>query len=176
MLAVSAPVAAQSPAVPVPRPFPGSGPAATASTARTPQPQTPAPQAPVTSPAATTPPAAGVPMLPTTVPVYPAAEFLDAFDAGAGQRFYVYGTNQPFTEIVAYYKTALKTGGREIYKTPGMVQFDLGRFQEDTMAFPPSIVVKDYLTENSPGYLVVTGTTEKRFRTIIQIVPPGPGK
>ena len=54
-------------------------------------------------------------------------------------------------------------------------QFDLGRFQ-DNMAYPPSIVVKDYFSENSPGYLFVSGTSEKRYRTIIQIVPPGPGK
>jgi hypothetical protein len=44
------------------------------------------------------------------------------------------------------------------------------------MAYPPSIVVKDYFSENSPGYLFVDGTSEKRYRTIIQIVPPGPGK
>ena len=52
-----------------------------------------------------------------------------------------------------------------------MQQFDLGRFDDDTMAFPPSVVVKDYTWNNSPGYLHVAGTTEKRYQTIIQIVP-----
>ena len=108
--------------------------------------------------------------------MYPSAEFIDAYDAGSGQRYYLYGATQPYAEIVAFYRTTLRTGGREIYKTPAIQQFDLGKFQEDAMAFPPSIVVKDYLTENSPGYLAVKGTTEKRYRTIIQIVPPGPGK
>lgn len=115
-------------------------------------------------------------MLPTTVPVYPSAEFLDVFDAGAGQRYYLYGTNLPYAEIVTYYRTTLKNGGREIYKAPGMHQFDLGKFQDDVMAYPPSVVVKDYVTPNSPGFLFVSGTTEKRYRTIIQIVPPGPAR
>ena len=52
-----------------------------------------------------------------------------------------------------------------------MHQFDLGRFQEQTMAYPPSVVVKDYLWNGSAGYLHVDGTTSRRFPTIIQIVP-----
>ena len=56
-----------------------------------------------------------------------------------------------------------------------MQQFDLGRFRDDTMAYPPSVVVKDYTWgldgQRSDGYLFVNGTTEKRYRTIIQIVP-----
>ena len=105
--------------------------------------------------------------------VYPGAEFLSSFDAGRDQRFYLYGTNAPFAEIVQYYKGALKAGGgRELMKTPAMQQFDIGRFDEDTMAYPPSVVVKDYTWNNSAGYLFVNGTTEKRFKTIIQIVPP----
>ena len=38
-------------------------------------------------------------------------------------------------------------------KLPAMQQFDLGRFDEDAMAYPPSVVVKDYTWNNSPGYL-----------------------
>jgi hypothetical protein len=40
------------------------------------------------------------------------------------------------------------------------------------MAYPPSVVIKDYTSSNSPGYLHVSGTVEKRFKTIIQIVAP----
>jgi hypothetical protein len=169
--------AAQTPAVPVPRPFPGAGPTTTTSP-RAPEPQSPSSQPPASvTPAAPSAPAMpSTPLLPTTVPLYPSAEFLDAFDAGTGQRYYLYGTNQPYADIVAYYRTTLKTGGHEIYKAPGMYQFDLGKYQEDTMAYPPSVVIRDYVSENSPGYLFVTGTSEKRFRTVIQIVPPGPGK
>jgi hypothetical protein len=186
LLAVTALGARQ--AVPVPQPFPGS------STPSSPSAPPPAPagrgsqQAPQAPPTTATPsqesqpaqPSAAsrgsqAPVLPSTVPVYPAAEYLDSFDAGSGQRYYLYGTNLPYADLVAYYRTVLKNGGRELYKTPGMWQFDLGRFQDD-MAYPPSIVVKDYFSENSPGYLFADGTSEKRYRTIIQIVPPGPGK
>jgi hypothetical protein len=40
------------------------------------------------------------------------------------------------------------------------------------MAFPPSVVVKDYTWNGGQGFLAVSGTTERRYRTIIQIVPP----
>lgn len=180
LLLTAPPARAQN--TPVPQPFPGAGPTSATTSApppRTSQPSRPAPAAPAVQTPAPAPPAAsraGAPALPTTIPIYPSAEFIDAFDAGSGQRYYLYGTNVPYADIVAYYRTAMKTGGREIYRNPGMQQFDLGKFQDDTMAYPPSVVVKDYYSENSPGYLFADGTTEKRFRTIIQIVPPGPGK
>ena len=136
----------------VPQPFPGSAP-------RPSEPQAGQPQArEVIAP-------------PADAPVYPTAEFIDSFDAGQGQRYYLYGSNASFTDVVTYYKNLLKSGGREIYKTPGIQQFDLGKYQEDQMAFPPSVVVKDYASAGSLGYLAINGTTEKRFRTIIQIVP-----
>lgn len=116
----------------------------------------------VTPPAATT--------SPTTVPIYPAAQFLESFDAGKGQQFHLYGTDAPIAEIVAYYKTTLKNGGRVLFQAPLMHQFDIGRFQEDTMAYPPSVVIKDYTWNGSAGYLHVSGTTSTRYKTIIQIV------
>ena len=162
--------AAQTPpkpatSAPVPEPFPHSS-----------QPQRAAPQAPPpVAPAGPTAQPAGVPSRPSEAtlgaPIYPAAEFLDSFDAGYGQRYYLFGTNAPYVDIVQYYKNTLKGGGRELLKAPPMQQFDLGKFQESAMAYPPSIVVKDYTWNGSPGYLYVTGTTEKRFKTIIQIVP-----
>jgi hypothetical protein len=114
------------------------------------------------------------PDLPGVPPIYPTAEYLDSIDAGSGQRYYLYGTDAPFSDIVAYYRTVTRNGGREIYRTPALHQFELGRFDEDGMAYPPSVVVKDYGSGTARGYLHVHGTTEKRFRTIIQIVPPGP--
>ena len=108
------------------------------------------------------------------IPVYPTAEYLDSFDAGQGQTYHLYGTTQPYESIVAYYRTVLDTGGREIYSAPAMRQFDLGRYDEDRMAYPPSVVVKDYAWNGSSGYLHVAGTTEVRYRTIIQVVPPDP--
>ena len=77
---------------------------------------------------------------------------------------------------VDYYKARLRNNGREIFETPATQQFELGRFDDDTMAFPPSVVVKDYSWSGWEGYLVVQGTTERRFKTIIQIVPGAGGR
>ena len=103
--------------------------------------------------------------------MYPSAEFIAGYDAGQGQHYYLYGTDMPYEDIVAYYRTVLRNGGRELFREPPTRQFDLGRYQEDSMAYPPSVVVKDYTWNGAPGYLAVSGTTEKRYRTIIQIVP-----
>jgi hypothetical protein len=159
---------------PVPRPFPGTTqPAATH--AAPPAPPAAAPATPDQQAANPVPP--GTPADVMRVPIFPAAEYLDSFDAGRGQRYYLFGVNSPYATIVAYYRKAIGNGGRELFRTPAMQQFDLGRFQEETMAYPPSVVVKDYAWGELPGFLFVKGTTEKRYQTIIQIVPPaGPVK
>ena len=106
------------------------------------------------------------------VPIYPGAEYLTSFDAGQGQRYYLFGTNTGFVEIVNYYKTVLKQKGELVYEAPGVHQFDIGRFREETMAFPPSVTVKDYTWGGSAGYLnPKRGQQPARFKTIIQIVP-----
>lgn len=149
IVAIGATTAAAQSAPPVPRPFPGAGQGATT----TPQPPQTAPDGSL------------------ALPVYPAAQFLETFDAGRGQQYHLYGTDAPFADIVAYYKSTLKAGGRVIFQGPLMHQFDLGRFQEQTMAYPPSVVVKDYTWNGAEGYLHVSGTTSTRYKTIIQIVP-----
>ena len=35
------------------------------------------------------------------VPIYPGAQFIASYDAGRGQRYYLFGTNASFAEIVA---------------------------------------------------------------------------
>ena len=150
-------------APPVPRPFPGT--AAPPTTGTTTPPQTPK-SAPLPPPQA--PPAGTVDAY-----IFPNSEFLDSFDAGRGhQRYYLYGTNAPYADVIAHYRAALRgASNREVFRTPLIHQFDLARFDDEAMAYPPSVVVKDYTWNGSPGYLHVAGTTEKRFRTIIQIVP-----
>ncbi len=112
-------------------------------------------------------------MLGTQGVIYPSADFLQSFELDRGQRCYLFGTNAGFGEVVAYYKQTLRDGGRELFKSPAMQQFDLGKFQDQTMAYPPSVVVKDYASTGS-GSLHVAGVTQKRFKTVIQIVPvPG---
>ena len=146
---------------PVPKPFPGAVPTPPDSkaTGKTDKPATPA----VTRPA--------IEAQPGNAPIHPRAELLDTFDAGHGQQYIVYGADLPYVTVVEYYKQLLRTGGTEIFRTPAMHRFDLGRFDETTMAYPPSIVVKDYTWNGSPGYLHVDGSSEKRYRTIIQVVP-----
>lgn len=119
----------------------------------------------------TAPPIASADGSPTAMPVYPAAQFLEVIDAGKGQQFHLYGTDAAFADIVAYYKATLKNSGRVLVQAPPMHQFDLGKYQEETMAYPPSVVIKDYTWNGSEGYLHVSGATSKRYKTIIQIVP-----
>ena len=106
------------------------------------------------------------------VPIHESAQYITSFDAGRGQRFYLYGTNASFAEIVQYYRTALKQRGDLVFPQPPIHQFDIGRFREETMAFPPSVTVKDYTWGGSQGYLnPKRGALPERFATIIQIVP-----
>jgi hypothetical protein len=158
-----------------PQPFPRPG---------TQKPASPAPAQPQAPP----PPDRSV-LPPTTAPtdppteatlgvaIYPGAEFLASYDAGRGQRYYLFGTNASFLDIVNYYKNSLKQRGELIYEEPPIHEFDIGRFREETMAFPPSVTVKDYTWGGSAGYLnPKRGAQPLRFKTIIQIVPVVPGQ
>jgi hypothetical protein len=162
-------LAAAAPAQqPPPRPFPqpNQRPAAPPST----QPTKPTPSTPAA-------PASGQPTEATLgVPIYPTAQFITSYDAGRGQRFYLFGVSLPFAEMVAYYRTALKTRGDVLFETPPTHQFEIGRFRDETMAFPPSVTIKDYTFGGSAGYPnPVRGGQPERFPTIIQIVPAAPG-
>nr|PZN74615.1 MAG: hypothetical protein DIU56_17665 [Pseudomonadota bacterium] len=110
------------------------------------------------------------------VSVYPASVFLTSYDAGRGQRFYLYGATVGFDEMVAYYRTLLRDRGTTVYDRPRVHIFEIGRYNERTMAFPPSVTVKDYTWGGSPGYLnPVPGAQPERFPTVIQIVPAPQG-
>ena len=105
------------------------------------------------------------------VPIYPGAELLSSFDGGRGQWVFTFGSDMPFSDITAYYKAQLRSSGTEVFRAPLMQQFDLGQFKAETMTYRPGVVVKDYSSPDSQGYLHVAGTSEKRFRSVIQIVP-----
>lgn len=105
-------------------------------------------------------------------PLYPGVQFLASYDAGRGQRFYLYGSTAPFLDVVAFYRTALKQRGELVFDAPATHQFDIGRFREETMAFPPGVTVKDFQSQISQGYPNPRlGETPARFPTVIQIVP-----
>jgi hypothetical protein len=156
---------------PVPQPFPrpGQQPARPA-----PPPPATTPPQPARTPAAAAPnPAEAVPteaML--GVPLYPGAQFIRSYDAGRGQRYYIFGSAASFVDLVTYYRTVLKQRGELVYEVPATHEFDVGRYNEDTMAFPPGVTVKDYQSEVSQGYPnPKPGGQPARFPTLIQIVP-----
>jgi hypothetical protein len=168
-LAITPVVAAQQP---VPRPFPQP---------ESPPPAPTRPAEPPPEPAAQANPPADVPTthVPTEaflgVPIFTGAQFITSYFAGRGQRYYLYGTTSPFPEVVAFYRTALKTRGDLIFEAPATHMFEVGRFREETMAFPPGVTVKDYTWGGSAGYMnPKAGGEPARFPTIIQIVPVPP--
>jgi hypothetical protein len=158
---------------PVPQPFPGAP--------RPPQPARPAP----TPPPTTAPPAATAPARPATgspegapteaqlgVPIYPGAQFITSYDAGRGQRYYIFGSAASFVDLVGYYRTMLKDKGELVFDVPATHEFDVGKFNENTMAFPPGVTIKDFQSDVSQGYPnPKPGGQPARFPTIIQIVP-----
>jgi len=167
-----------------PQPFPRQGetrpqappakPAGPSPTATTPSPAA-GQLAPPVAPSA--PAAAAVPGAPrpeeVVFPVYPSSQFLSAYDAGSGQRYILYGTTASFAEIVAYYRVQLDDKGDLVFREPPTHVFEVGRFREDTMAFPPGVTVKDWTWGGSQGYPnPKAGAQPARYPTIIMIVPP----
>ena len=86
-------------------------------------------------------------------PIYPAAQFLASYDAGRGQRYYIYGATAPFADVVTYYRTQLDEKGALVFKDPPTHMFEVGRFREESMAFPPGVTVKDWTWGGSQGYV-----------------------
>lgn len=169
-------MSAQTPQ-PFPRPGPQPPPAQPAQpTTKPAQPAQPAPQQP-TPPPQTTPAGKPAPTAAPTeamlgAPIYPNAQFLTSYDAGKGQRFYLFGVLSSFSEMVQFYRSALKQRGELLFESPATHTFETARFRDEAMAFPPSVTIKDYAAGGSPGYPnPVLGGQTTHFPTIIQIVP-----
>ncbi|HTH25291.1 MAG TPA: hypothetical protein VL919_09290 [Vicinamibacterales bacterium] len=174
-LATANAAAAQTPQ-PFPRPNsqkPAQPPPTTTAKPPAPAPQSPAPQAPSAPQAPKAPQETGEPteaML--GAPIYPSAVYLTSYDAGRGQRFYLFGSTVPYAELVAYYKTVLKQKGDELFEAPPTHQFETARFRDESMAFAPSVTIKDYTYGGSAGYPnPKKGGDPARFPSVIQIVP-----
>ena len=106
------------------------------------------------------------------VPIFPNAQFITSYNAGRGQRYYIFGTASSFVELVNYYRNVLKQRGELTFEIPATHEFDVGKFDEDKRAFPPGVVIKDFQSDISPGYPnPKPGGQPARFPTIIQIVP-----
>ena len=166
-----------------PQPFPRAGTPQSPRTTPAPTPASPAPatlppEAPADAQSAKADPNAPAAAV-LGVAVYPTAQFLASYDAGRGQRYYLFGTTASFAELVGYYRTQTGEKGDLVFKDPPTHMFTggtLARYREETMAFPPSVTVKDWTSGGSPGYPnPKIGAQPQRFPSVIMIVPPPPG-
>jgi hypothetical protein len=159
---------------PIPRPA-GQRPQPPPATAAPPPASTPAPASP-TPGAPTAAAQSGTPSAETLgLPVYPTAQFIASYDAGRGQRYYLFGTTATYADVVAYYRTQLRDKGDSVYDQPPTHMFQVGRFRDETMAFPPGVTVKDWTWGGSQGYPnPKLGAEPARFPSIIMIVPAPP--
>jgi hypothetical protein len=162
-----------------PQPFPRG----TTQTAPAP-PSAPRPNAPPPAPGPVAPPPApAAPVDPATpseatlgFPIYPGAQFIASYDAGRAQRYYIFGTTAAFADLVTYYRTQLKEKGNLVFQEPPTHMFEVGKFNDETMAFPPGVTVKDWTWAGSQGYPnPKPGAQPARFASIIMIVPSPPG-
>ena len=153
-----------------PQPFPRGG-----ATQGTPAaPAAPRPAAPPAAPARVVDPAT-----PTEAtlgfPIYPGAQFIASYDAGRAQRYYIFGATAPFNDLVTYYRTQLRDKGNLVFEAPPTHMFEIGKFNSDTMAFPPGVTVKDWTWGGSQGYPnPKPGAQPARFPSVIMIVPAPP--
>ena len=184
-LALAAAVLAVASATPslaqAPRPFPGAGappePPKAAAPSQSAPPVTSKPAAaPTPAPPTTAQPVDplnGPPSATVVFPIFPGAQFLGSYNAGMNQRYYLYGTRNPYLDVVSYYRDALKDRGEQVFTAPATHMFQQ-RFREESMAFPPGVTVKDW-TYQSKGYPNPRpGAQPERFPTVIMIVPPPP--
>jgi hypothetical protein len=166
---------AQQPSAP--QPFPRAGAQQPARPPASPPNQpvqpAPAPSGPHAAPAVPAPAADAAPgESQLGVGLYPGAQFLGSYDAGRGQRYYLFGATGSFVDVVTFYRNLLKQKGEVVIDAPATHQFDIGRFREETMAFPPSVTVKEFQSEVSQGYPNPRPNGQPaRFPTVIQIVP-----
>lgn len=164
-----------------PQPFPRATPPAQPTAPRAPVPapaaapaQTPAP--PPRAAAAAAPDPATPSEATLGFPIYPGSQFIASYDAGRGQRYYIFGATAPFNDLVTYYRGQLKEKGNLVFEEPPTHMFEIGKFNSDTMAFPPGVTVKDWTAGGSKGYPnPKLGAQPERFPSIIMIVPTPPG-
>jgi hypothetical protein len=167
--ATPTPSSPQQPGATRQAPPPAAAPATQAPATPAQSAQAPAAQPKAQASNAETPPAPSQ----LNAPVIAGAQYLGSYDAGMGQTYYLYGSTQSFADAVTYYRTVLKDRGELVFDAPATHMFEVGKFKETDVAFPPGVTVKDYTWGGSPGYMNPTpGASPAFFPTVIQIVPP----
>ena len=82
-----------------------------------------------------------------------------------------------YADVVLFYRTQLDERGDVVFKEPPTHMFNVGRFRDETMAFPPGVTVKDWTWGGSQGYPnTKLGAEPARFPTVVMIVPPPPAR
>ena len=147
---------------PVPFPRPGAPKPSAPPATQQPQPRVQPPGQPAPSP--TDPPTEAS----LGVPVYPGAEFLISYDATRGQRYYLFGTNAGFVEIVTL-QDPCEQKGELVYESPACSSSNrrFGRRRWLSASVTVRITVGD-----SAGFLNQARPAPARFKTIIQCTPP----
>ena len=175
LLAIVWTVLSVSVATQTPQPFPRGGAPQTAPAPAAPRPAPPAAPAPSAAATRTVDPA--TPSEATLgFPVYPGAQFIASYDAGRAQRYYIFGTTASFVDLVTYYRTQLRDKGDLVFQDPPTHSFEIGKFNNETMAFPPGVTIKDWTWAGSKGYPnPKAGAQPARFPSVIMIVPAPPG-
>src|ERR1700719_4578911 len=119
---------------PAPQPFPRPGTSQPARPAQPPpakpdQPRTTEPAAPPLVPGATSASNTAPSEISLGVPIYPGAQFIKSYDAGRGQRFYLFGSTSSFVDLVTYYRTTLRQKGDLVLDVPATHEFLAGKFR-----------------------------------------------
>ena len=114
------------------------------------------------------------------VAIYPTAQFLASYDAGRGQRYYLFGTTASFAELVGYYRRQTRRARRS--RVQGSADAHVHRRNAGALQGRDDGVSAERdgegLDERRFARLSRTRRSARSrsgFPTVIMIVPPPPG-
>ena len=97
---------------------------------------------------------------------------LASYDAGRGQRYYLFGIDRVVRRAGRVLPHGAEAARRLVFDVPATHKFEVGRFREETMAFPPGVTVKDFSRRCRRATRTRSPARSRRgSRRIIQIVP-----
>ena len=71
------------------------------------------------------------------VPIYPGAQFIASYDAGRGQRYYIFGSTAP-SSIWSPTTGRAEAEGELVFDVPATHEFDVGKFREERWRSRPA--------------------------------------
>ena len=84
-------------------------------------------------------------------PIYPARNSSRRTTPGRGQRYYLYGSDCLVCGAGQVLPERAEERGELVFDAPATHVFEVGRFREETMAYPPGVTIKDYTSNGSRG-------------------------